>query len=555
MRYNALHIGRNRASRERRRNTAVCIKQERDVILELDVLEERRCVIRDGIGVAVHLDLLRIADRGRARLVAAAEARVGHERLLFCGVKRYDIILFQTRTVNNCAVLDDFILRRDVCRGCKTVDESICADGGRIRQNGEKRERSVLIIISVQRIARQNGRPDLTQGGQTLFAVACLSRAGDIGRRCAVGAERAGFRYDAVSGGACDLVGFLTAGCVRHHADRNVFALLADDERAVDADQAAVERTCGLSSSAERAVFEEQRFIRCQRAVGFARFEQDAVLDGRGGHLADERLTLCPVGVSRRAEGIQQHGCRVAARDGRFRVPQGNAPGQTERVRLRDVVSRPERADVALLVAEHAQQHGADFSVGQRLVRSEGAVCVAADDVVVLELRVTQRGVDIACRPVRGVDVRENRVACVGTRVVDAHGGDGELAELRTGQRTARLKPAVPRSLHDAERVQDGRRLLKRAARNVAEYRSRRSRRQCQRQAQADETFFHILFLPFSYCVRRASTGWRLDALFAGYRPKMMPSSAENRNAPITSPTLGRTVNCSTFGRYIFCWS
>ena len=63
-------------------------------------------------------------------------------------------------------------------------------------------------------------------------------------------------------------------------------------------------------------------------------------------------------------------------------------------------------------------------------------------------------------------------------------------------------------------------------------------------------TNLFFIFLPVLsfYCVRSASTGCRFEALLAGYSPKMMPSSAENRNAPMTSPAEGSTVNCSTVG-------
>ena len=63
-------------------------------------------------------------------------------------------------------------------------------------------------------------------------------------------------------------------------------------------------------------------------------------------------------------------------------------------------------------------------------------------------------------------------------------------------------------------------------------------------------TNLFFIFLPVLsfYCVRSASTGCRFEALLAGYSPKMIPSSAENRNAPMTSPAEGSTVNCSTVG-------
>ena len=63
-------------------------------------------------------------------------------------------------------------------------------------------------------------------------------------------------------------------------------------------------------------------------------------------------------------------------------------------------------------------------------------------------------------------------------------------------------------------------------------------------------THLFFIFLPVLsfYCVRSASTGCRFEALLAGYSPKMIPSSAENRNAPMTSPAEGSTVNCSTVG-------
>ena len=165
--------------------------------------------------------------------------------------------------------------------------------------------------------------------------------------------------------------------------------------------------------------------------------------------------------MRRGAERIEQHGRGVRTGDRCFGVLDGHALRQTERVRLRDVVCRPERADVALLVAEHAKQHGAYLAVGQLSVRTECAVGIAADDVVVLEIRVAERRIDVSRRPVRGVHVREDRVACIGTCIVNAHGGDGELAEFCPGQRTVRLKAIVSCALHDAERAENGGCLLK----------------------------------------------------------------------------------------------
>ena len=101
------------------------------------------------------------------------------------------------------------------------------------------------------------------------------------------------------------------------------------------------------------------------------------------------------------------------------------------------------------------------FAVGQLSVRTECAVGIAADDVVVLEIRVAERRIDVSRRPVRGVHIREDRVAGIGTCIVNAHGGDGELAEFCPGQRTVRLKAIVSCALHDAERAENGGCLLK----------------------------------------------------------------------------------------------
>ena len=149
----------------------------------------------------------------------------------------------------------------------------------RAGQDSQQRKRAVFVVVSVQRVARQNGRPDLGQR----FELAVLGRAvaGNISRRVAVRPEGAGFGHDAVSGCIYDFVGLLPARGVGYDADGDIVALFADNERTVYADQAAVEFACGLARR-ERAVFIEKRFICRKRAVGFACFEENAVFNRRG---------------------------------------------------------------------------------------------------------------------------------------------------------------------------------------------------------------------------------------------------------------------------------
>ena len=149
----------------------------------------------------------------------------------------------------------------------------------RAGQDSQQRKRAVFVVVGVQRVARQNGRPDLGQR----FELAVLGRAvaGNISRRVAVWPEGAGFGHDAVSGCIYDFVGLLPARGVGYDADGNVVALFANNERAVYADQAAVEFACGLARR-ERTVFIEKRFICRKRAVGFAGFEENAVFNRRG---------------------------------------------------------------------------------------------------------------------------------------------------------------------------------------------------------------------------------------------------------------------------------
>ena len=149
----------------------------------------------------------------------------------------------------------------------------------RTGQNSQQRKRAVFVVVGVQRVARQNGRPDLGQR----FELAILGRAvaRNISRRVAVWPEGAGFGHNAVSGCIYDFVGLLPACGVGYDADGDVFALFADNERAVYADQAAVEPACGLARR-ERAVFIEKCFICRKRAVGFACFEENAVFNRRG---------------------------------------------------------------------------------------------------------------------------------------------------------------------------------------------------------------------------------------------------------------------------------
>ena len=113
--HDALHISRDRAPRVRCRDVSVCVEQERNVILELHILEEGRGAVGNPERIAVYLDLLRIADGWAALTITAAHTGIRDQRLSVRGVERHDIILFQAGRVDDSPILDDLVFARDVC--------------------------------------------------------------------------------------------------------------------------------------------------------------------------------------------------------------------------------------------------------------------------------------------------------------------------------------------------------------------------------------------------------------------------------------------------------
>ena len=172
-----------------------------------------------------------------------------------------------------------FCIRSGCLPRWHTVNEGVGVRNTRAGQDSQQRKRAVFVVVSVQRVTRQNGRPDLGQR----FELAVLGRAvaRKISRRVAVRLE--GRRFWSRCGQRLHLRPRRSPVCSRCRVRRRRRRCrpFANNERAVYADQAAVEFARGLARR-ERAVFIKSAFICRKRAVGFAGFEENAVFNRRG---------------------------------------------------------------------------------------------------------------------------------------------------------------------------------------------------------------------------------------------------------------------------------
>ena len=184
--------------------------------------------------------------------------------------------------------------------------------------------------------------------------------------------------------------------------------------------------------------------------------------------------------------------------------------GQSEGLRLDDIVVRPDGADVSGGIIEHAQQHGARLTVGDRFFRGEGAVSVAADDLLFGQIGRLDHGRDVARRPVGVQNVGEQGVALVGGCVAYAERSCGELGELGTGQAAVRFKVARAITLHDGQCVERSRCLCQIFVGNIFKCRPGRTRKQRERQGQADKRSSNHIFPPsiIACAARRPAAVW-----------------------------------------------
>ena len=174
----------------------------------------------------------------------------------------------------------------------------------------------------------------------------------------------------------------------------------------------------------------------------------------------------------------------------------GRALGQSEGLRLDDIVVRPDGADVGGGVVQHAQQHGARLTVGDRFFRGERAVGVAADDLLFSQIGRFDHGRDVARRPVGVQNVGEQGVALVGGCIAHAERSCGELGKFGTGQAAAGFKVTRAVALHDGQCVERSRCLCQIFVGNILKCRPGRTRKQRERQGQADKRSSNHIFPP-----------------------------------------------------------
>ena len=402
-----------------------------------------------------------MAVRCRALDIFAAQLGIRYERLLRGGIQRDHIVLFQLVHIDFRTVLDDFILAWNLSRGGQTVNERMRITCRCFRQHGHQLQHAILVVVHGQRVACLNARPHF-------FVIVHLVIAADVDFGAAFRPQRFVFRNNTIRCGADDLVGFRLV-VVRHDADSSLAAPLAYYDRSVYANQAVIQRTRGLSRCIHGAVLVKQRFISGKCAVRLAGFQQDAVFHSRGGDLVQQGASLFSLFVG--AERIEQHYGGLSALYRSADIGDGNAVRQTDGLCLREIVRRPERADVLLLVTQHTQQHRADFTIADDLIRAELAVRVTADDGLFLELRMAYRCIDIRRSPVSLFDIREDSIALVSAYIRNTHRRYCQLAELSTGQCPAGCKRTAAHALHDAECIQYRSCLRHFCIRNVGEYR------------------------------------------------------------------------------------
>ena len=333
-----------------------------------------------------------MAVRCRVGLIFAAQPGVRNDRLTVCGIERHNIVLFQLARVDLRTVFDDRILRRNPARGRQTVNERVRGACCRFRQDCHQLQHTVLIVVQAQCISALQVRPYIFILAHGMIA-ADIQLGLTVRTQCSVrGNDTIRFRID-------NLISFGLVA-VRNHTDRNLAAALADNDRAVHADHAAVQRTGGLTGRfrIHNTVLIEQCRIRSKGAVCLSGLKQNAVLDRRGRDLVKQCAALFSLFI--RIQSVQQKHRRISALDCGMRIRNRDTVRQTDGLCLRDIVCRPERTDILLFIAQHTQQHGADLAVADNLIRAEAAVRIAADDGLFLQFRMAYCRVDIRRCPV-----------------------------------------------------------------------------------------------------------------------------------------------------------
>ena len=392
-----------------------------------------------------------MAVRCRVGLIFSAQLSIRNDRLTVCGIERHNIVLFQLARVDLRTVFDDRILRRNPARGRQTVNKRVRSACCRFRQDCHQLQHTVLVVVQGQRVAGLQVRP-------CIFVLIHGMVAADIQLSLAVRTQCSVRGNDTICFRIDNLIGFGLVA-VRNHTDRNLAVALADNDCAVHTDHAAVQRTGSLTGRfrIHNTVLIEQCRICSKAAVCFSGLKQNAVLDRRGRDLVKQCAALFSLFI--RIQSVQQKHRRISALDRGTRIRNRDTVRQTDGLCLRDIVCRPERTDILLFIPQHTQQHGADLTVADNLIRAEAAVRIAADDGLFLQLRMAYCRVDIRRCPVRMLNIRKNRVAGIRTHIRHTHGGNRQLAELRPRQRLTRREAAAAYALHDTQCIQNGGRL------------------------------------------------------------------------------------------------
>ena len=229
---NTLHVRANILFRVRGCDIAVRIKQQRDVVIQLDVLERGRRLGRNLKFLSQNRNIRRMAVCCRIGLILTAQLGIRHESLFICHIKCDNIVFLQLCRINYRTVFHNFILRRNPLRSCQTVNKRMGIRCRSLRQHSHKLECTLLVIVQGQRISCLQTCPCIFIGVH--FVVAA-----DVYLRFAVGTQRFVLGYDTICRRVDNLIAFYLV-VVRDHADRSLIAALADDDRAVYANQAAV---------------------------------------------------------------------------------------------------------------------------------------------------------------------------------------------------------------------------------------------------------------------------------------------------------------------------
>ena len=214
-------------------------------------------------------------------------------------------------------------------------------------------------------------------------------------------------------------------------------------------------------------------------------------------------------------EGVQQHG-RLPP--GQQVVPVGgDALQQAQLLRPGQVVLRPEGADVGIGVPQQTEGDGGRLGHRDAVVRAEGAVAVPRHQA----LGVGQ--VHIGRVPAAGGHVGEQGLVGRGGHAVPvALRQDNQLAELGPGQPAVRVVGAGAVAGDNAQPGEDLHRPGRLRVGHVGKGRrggGRQPGAQKRGQHSRQKSFLHgnvLLSHAPPHSARRASTGWRLEALAAG---------------------------------------